>query len=151
MTEAEFHGKRQMWAIKDDHIVIAPVGFPYSHFEWFCGMFGGPDAARHWIMNAVRGYYLDNRIVAYKGETFEHVGCQPEAVAKIIKIFDALHGPVTEVGFGVFAEGSEQPWLPRILFPTSDFLASVERRRERRVTAEPARKSDEPEDEGDSC
>ena len=123
MTEAEFHGKRQMWADKFGHFVLAPLGYHYSHFEWFCGLFG-LEQARHWMANCTRGYYMDGRVVAYKGEDFSALGCDAAAIETAVKVFSALHGPVLEVGVGA-RPGKEQPWLPRNLSPTADFLESV--------------------------
>lgn len=131
MTEAEFHGKRQMWADKNGHFVIAPVGYPYSHFEWFCGLFG-LEQAREWIKRATRGYYYENRVVSYIGEDFAALGCDVFAAETAVKVFSALHGPVLEVGFGATA-GPNQPWLPKNLSPTDEFLKGVARARERKA------------------
>lgn len=123
MTEAEFHGKRQMWADKNGHFVLAPTGYPYSHFEWFCGLFG-LEHARHWMLNCTRGYYFEDRVVAYRGEDFAVLGCDIAAVETAVKVFSALYGPVLEVGLGALP-GKTQPWLPRNLTPAEDFTKQV--------------------------
>ncbi len=142
MTEAEFHGKRQMWADKYGHFVLAPMGYPYSHFEWFCGLFG-VEQAREWLNNATRGYYYGpgltpglSLLTAYKGEDFAALGCDIFAIETAAKVFGALYGPVGEVGVGARPR-AEQPWLPRNLSTLDEFhrhvaLAREKKERERR-------------------
>lgn len=146
MTEAEFHGKRRMWADNHGHFVLAPERYPYGHFEWFCGLFG-IEKAREWHRNATRGYYYAEGLtpglpllVAYIGEDFAAVGCDIFAIETAVKVFGALYGPVAEVGVGARPR-KEQPWLPRNLSALGDFqqhvtLARIKKERERRVASE---------------
>lgn len=123
MTEFEFHVTRRMFAARSGNLLVAPPGCPYSHYEWLCGLIG-LEAAREWMRDAVRGYRLGPRVVAYRGADFS--GRVPlQIVLDVCRVLAALSDlPVTEVGLGA-VPGSGQPWLPRTLLPFTAFAARV--------------------------
>ncbi len=107
MTQEEFKSKRRMFAVKDRTVLIAPEWYPYSHIEWL-GEVLGYDVAQEWVKNHTRGYILDERVVAYRGEDFSHRIDHRDfkAILDVVaKIFN-----IKEVGFGAIPSS---PWEPR--------------------------------------
>ena len=115
MTEQEFHSARQMFFVKDGTVLIAPKGYPYTHFEWLVGLFGSTEVAHEWIANYVRGYVYDKRFVAYTGTDFSH-RVNHKDVAIALKAFQGIE----EVGFGVI-KGTTQPWEPKVLYDLEEY------------------------------
>lgn len=79
MNQNEFHFARQMFAIVDDDIKLAPTwARTYTHLEWFVSqkIIASIDDPK--FEKIVRGYYLPgHHVVAYRGRDF--VGFKPEA------------------------------------------------------------------------
>jgi len=112
MTEQEFHSARQMFFVKDGTVLVAPKGYPYTHFEWIASTFG-TEAAHDWIENRVRGYVHNERLVAYTGTDFSHRLNQKDVLAAV-NFFEKTE-EIKEVGFGA-VKGTTQPWEPRVLY-----------------------------------
>lgn len=120
MTESEFYGKRRMFAAKDGTVVVAPVGYPYSHVEWLGHLFGW-EAAQEWVKTNVRGYVLNGRLVAYVGE-FSHRVNHKDVLAAIAVLEKT--DTITEVGFGAIPSGMH-PWEPRATDTLEDYREKV--------------------------
>lgn len=131
MTLNEFHAARRMFFATPNGIMIAAAGDQRSHYEWLVSEFG--EVAHKHYQEWTRGYWLGNRIVAYKGQDFEH-WIDHVKFAEIIRVFKHLATDagqtITEVGIGV-AKGSvngPQPWEPKILEEVDDYLAKIARK-----------------------
>jgi hypothetical protein len=145
MTEQEFHAARRMFFVSTSGgVMIAGEGDPRSHFEWLAGMVGTTMAHEMYAL-WTRGYYLNGRVVAYKGQDFEH-WINHEGLVEAIKVFDKLYGHVDhlpnggkfvggvkEVGIGIdkTCDRSRQPWEPKILIPVDEYLHSVAERKKK--------------------
>lgn len=128
MTLNEFHTARRMFFATPHGMMIAAEGDQRSHYEWLVCVFG-EQAHKHY-QEWTRGYWLGERIVAYKGQDFEHWIDHVKFV-EIIKVFQHLASDkgqvIKEVGIGV-AKGSvngPQPWEPKILEDIDDYFAKI--------------------------
>lgn len=138
MTEQEFHRARRMFFISTSGgVTIAGENDPRSHFEWLAGMVGTTMAHEMYAL-WTRGYYLNGRMVAYKGQDFEH-WINHEGFVEAIKIFDQLYQDaegnrgVKEVGIGIDRSSISkgvQPWEPKILEDVDEYIEKVSKRKE---------------------
>ncbi len=117
MTEREFHAARRMFFVRHGTVVVAPDTHPYTHAEWIMGMLGEA-TGREWLRQYTRGYYLDKRLVLYKGEDFSH-RVDVVDVVPALDLFHRMYG-VDEVGFGA-TPGPTQPWEPKVLKVAADY------------------------------
>lgn len=130
MTETEFHAARRMFAAHKGTVLVAPADFPHTHREWFGEVFRGNTTLTDvWISEAVRGYVLGDRLVAYKGENFAHWVEHADVVAALA-VMDALYlGEIQTVGLGARYAPGVQPWPARTEMSKAAYRSAVAARK----------------------
>lgn len=109
MTEKEFHKARRMWAVVDGKLLVAAPGDGRTHYEWLLSVVPAGELGPHWP-DLTRGYVLNGRLVAYKGDTFSRWVNQADVVVALDGMRAAC-GPIDRVCLGVrVGRADEQPW-----------------------------------------
>lgn len=114
MTEKEFHAARWMWAVIQGKVMIAMHGDQRSHYEWVSHLMGlngdgRPEPFEPFFNELTRGYVLDGRLVAYKGQDFSRwVSWEDTELA--LNELEKVAGPIHTVAFGARYSKDEMPW-----------------------------------------
>lgn len=111
-----FHTDRQMFVVVDGNLIIAQVGNPHSHSEWFATLSPYND----WIYYCTRGYILNGKLVAYLGEDFSH-RVNHKDVCIALNHFKDIH----TVGFGAIYEPNKEQWPCHTEFRITAYLAAI--------------------------
>lgn len=127
MTEREFHAARRMFAAHKGTVLVCRPGHPATHFEWFIDVLGNVPRAEMWMTLATRGYVLGDRLVAYKGATFDHWVDHHDLLAALT-LLDTNGTTIQTVGLGAKA-GPENPWPARVEMSKVDYLAALAQRK----------------------
>jgi len=123
MTEHEFHAARRMFCVYDGTVLVAPAGWPVTHFEWLSSMLG-TEEAHAWIRNHPRGYVLGDRLVIYKGENFSPLCASTDLMAALDLFSRMMPDTIKVVGRGAIP-GPEQPWEPKHLHDATEVYAQL--------------------------
>lgn len=127
MTEFEFHTSRRMFAVTDHGTFVAEEGDSRTHYEWLVSRLGaGPVESR--FKDTTRGYVLDRRLVAYKGNEFSR-WVDWRDVIKALDELDRLGIEVDRVGLGIRTGAeNQQPWPVLIETSVEQFRTEFSRR-----------------------
>lgn len=122
MTEQEFHANRQMFAVRDATVLVAPFGYPYSHRGWLQHVLGCKQAG-FWLEHHLRGYVYQDKIAVYVTSLFSHRVNQIDAQAALA-VMEKLH-TLTTIGFGVDMATGDYPWAPKTVYSIEEYKARM--------------------------
>lgn len=112
MTEKEFHAARWMWAVIDRKVIVADHGDTRSHYEWLRCLIeeaGLPVPYESFFNGLTRGYVLDGKLVAYKGQDFSRWVDKADVLIALDEL-EKVCGPITRVGLGATYSATDMPW-----------------------------------------
>lgn len=94
MSEASFFRERRMFVLAEGDVQVAGIGDERSHLDWcLAERWTMLPQSEKWFEEHIRGYVLNNRLVAYRsqdGDLFSHFGVAEDLADALPRLRELL-------------------------------------------------------------